>query len=496
VSAGALWDQVASWFENQADQTIETSCARVFLAGDVAWKIKRPMQLPFLDFSSLAGRKWALDRELAFNQRWAANIYRRVCAVTCDGVSFELDGQGEVVEWLLEMRRFDPSAVLGNQPHTVDGELAEALGRLIARAHIEAPVTPAGGGVAALGYTITVNETSLRCAAPILGPDAIESLIDRTRAGLKTMTPRLESRRLSGLGRQCHGDLHLGNILLEDGRPIPFDCIEFNDRLSNIDVLYDTAFSAMDLAVLGRAGAANRLLNAYMDEASRGLPAAHWEGLSALPLFQSVRAAVRAHVSEATGQNDLARQYIAAAGEFLQASPPRLFAVGGLSGTGKTTLARAVAPLVPGAPGAVILRSDEIRKRLWGVGHVEPLPDAAYEADWDARIYDQMFSLAATVIRAGRSVVLDATFLAPQVRQRAEKSADRLSVRFAPVWLEGEASELRARLAARTKDASDATPEVLERQLARDAGQLAWRRVSAQGDFAVAAREIIGMARS
>jgi predicted kinase len=213
-----------------------------------------------------------------------------------------------------------------------------------------------------------------------------------------------------------------------------------------------------------------------------------------LPLFQSVRAAVRAHVNATTGQNELAKQYMAAADVFLEPKSPRLFAIGGLSGTGKSTLARALAPLVPGAPGAMILRSDEIRKRLWGVGHVESLPDAAYGADWDARTFDEMFSLAATIIRAGRSVVLDATFLAPQVRQQAEKLAERLSVPFAPVWLEGPTSELRSRLAARTKDASDATPEVLERQLARDVGQLAWRRVSAFEDFAVEARQIIGMA--
>ncbi len=445
MSADADWIAIADWLERQAERTIETSCARVFLRPDVAWKIKRPVSFAFLDFSTLDRRHWALGRELAFNRRWTSDVYRAVRAVTRTGESFALDGQGKAVEWLLEMRRFDPDAVLNNRPQAVDGNLAGTLGRLIARAHIDAPAAPDGGGAAALGYTIATNEASLR-RAPKLEAAAVQRLIERTRIARDASSPLLESRRRAGFGRQCHGDLHLGNILLEGGRPIPFDCIEFNDQLSRIDVLYDVAFPIMDLVVRNRDEAANRLLNAYLDEAARGLPPSQWEGLAALPLFLSARAAVRAHVTAATGEHGLAQQYLVAAERFLEPSPVGLFAVGGLSGTGKSTFARALAPLVPDAPGAVILRSDEIRKRLAGVGHLDPLPKTAYAPDHDARVYDEMLDLAAAIFRAGRAAIQDATFLEPpSERLRAERLAAQCLGAPFDVWLEGRCERYCAR---------------------------------------------------
>ncbi len=450
----------------------------------MAWKIKRPVRLPFLDFSTLERRKWALDRELAFNRRWAPDVYRRVRAVTREDGGFALDGPGEAIEWLLEMRRFDPDAVLSNHPEALGPDLAEDLGRLIARGHIEAPAAADDGGARSLSYTMATNEESLRLTASVFEHGAAEHLIHRTRGVRNALIPLLEARRQTGFGRACHGDMHLGNILLENGRPIPFDCIEFNDHLSRIDVLYDLAFPVMDLAVRGQAQAANRLLNAYLDEAARGLPSSNWTGLAALPLFLAVRAAVRAHVNAATGDTGPARRYLAAGETFLDPPARRLFAVGGLSGAGKTHFARILAPLVPGAPGAVILRSDEIRKRLAGVGALDPLPAAAYTSTQDARVHDEMFALAATILKAGRAMVLDATFLGSEQRGRAERLAAELQVPFAPVWLEGDAALLRARLRGRGRDASDAGAVVLEAQLARDIGQLSWRRLSARSDFA------------
>jgi predicted kinase len=246
----------------------------------------------------------------------------------------------------------------------------------------------------------------------------------------------------------------------------------------------------MDLAVRDRDQAANRLLNAYLDEAARGMPSSQWDGLAALPLFLSVRAAVRAHVTAATGEDGLARQYLDAAERFLEPSTNRLFAVGGLSGTGKSTFARALAPLVRDAPGAVVLRSDEIRKRLAGVGSLDPLPTTAYAPAHDARVYDEMLKLAAAVFRAGRTVILDATFLAPSERLHVERLADNLGAPLTPVWLEGEVALLRARLAARTADSSDATLAVLDRQLASDPGPVTWPRISASAEFGAVVRRL------
>jgi hypothetical protein len=282
-------------------------------------------------------------------------------------------------------------------------------------------------------------------------------------------------RRREGFARECHGDLHLGNILLEDGAPILFDCIEFNDRLSRIDVLYDAAFPVMDLAVRGRAGPANRLLNAWLDQATGGFPASEWDGLAALPLFLSIRAAIRAHVTAATGEAEMAGLYLAAAQAALEPTAPSLFAVGGLSGSGKSHFARRLAPLVPASPGAVVLRSDEIRRRTGG----------RHDAEADARVYDEMFDLAARVLGAGRSAILDATFLDPAMRARA----DRMGARG--LWLEGDPALLRQRLAARRGDASEADGAVLDLQLGRDVGEITWQKLPAAGDFERAARQLV-----
>jgi predicted kinase len=265
--------------------------------------------------------------------------------------------------------------------------------------------------------------------------------------------------------------------MVEHGRPVLFDCVEFSDRLSLIDVLYDLGFLLMDLDFTGARGAANRALNGWLDEAARGLPAeGFWEGLAALPLFQSVRAAVRAHVTVNQDDAELARRYLAAAQGHLAPEPPRLVAVGGYSGSGKTTVARTRAPGIGPAPGAVVLRSDEIRKRLWGRAPLERLPPEAYAPGQSERVYAAMIDAARKTLAAGFAVVLDAAFLRRQERDAAGRLARETGVAFEGVWLEADPDVLRARVAARTGDASDADVAVLERQLAFDVGEIGWRR--------------------
>lgn len=485
--------EALTWLRARSERVIETSCAFVFLAGDLAWKVKKPVDLGFLDFSTLEKRHWALERELRFNRRTAPDIYRALRAITREGGgALAFDGAGETVEWALELRRFDDDAVLSNHPDWVNGELAEALGRAIARSHIDAPPTPEGGGAEAMRYTTAVNADHLRALKAPLGEETVERLLADTEAALAAQAPLLERRRIAGFARRCHGDLHLGNILLEQGRPVLFDCIEFNDRLSLIDTQYDLAFPVMDLGFRGRAEAANRLLNGYMDEAARGFGPDLWAGLAALPLMLSVRAAVRAHVSGAVGDPAAARLYLAAAQSHLAPTAPHLIAVGGLSGSGKTTFARALAPKLAGAPGAVVLRSDEIRKRLWRAAPLDRLPPEAYAQDQTPRVYQQMITTARTLLGAQRSVVLDATFLAKSERDQAETLAREAKVRFTGIWLEGKAELLKARIAARRGDASDADASVLARQLSRDLGPIAWRCVAAGSDFAAETDRLAG----
>lgn len=459
---------------------IETSCAWVFLQGERALKVKKPVDYGFLDYSTPAKRRWALERELAFNRVTAPDIYRAVHTITRDGDGLALDGDGAPVDWALEMRAFDPAAVLAEQPEQVDGALAEALGRTIARFHAAAEVRPEGGGVKALGFTIRTNADNLRHLAAELGKREVEHVIAATDQALADHTRLLERRRAEGFARRCHGDLHLGNILLEDGRPVLFDCIEFNDLLIEIDLLYDVAFTIMDLWFRERREAANRLLNAYLDEAARAFPPDIWDGLVLLPLFLSARASVRTHVTGMQGDVATARAYLAAARAHLEPPMPTLTAIGGLSGTGKTTLARRVAPSLGAAPGALVLRSDEIRKRQAGVAPTDKLPSEAYAPGTSEPVYGEMFDIARRALAAGRSVVLDAVFLKPEERAAASGLAGDAFVPFRGVWLEGDAGQLRERLAARTGDASDAGPAVLDEQLARDPGPLGdWLRLDA-----------------
>lgn len=481
--------EVADFLRGRSRSAIETSCARVFLNGPEALKVKRRVDLGFLDFTTLERRRWAIERELAFNRATAPDIYRRVRRITreADG-RLAIDGAGEAVDYALEMRRFDETAVLSERPETVDGELAEALGRLIARTHAQAPVRPDAGGLAALKYPIDSNAEVLGAVADGLGRGEVADLVERTYAALQAVGPLLEARKAQGFGRRCHADLHLGNILLEDGRPVLFDCIEFNDALSDIDVQYDIAFLLMDLTFRGRAEAGARALAAWLDESARSFGPAVHDGLAALPLMLSVRAAVRAHVAVHSGQVERGRAYLAAALAHLSPPPPRLVAVGGLSGAGKSTFARAVAPAVGAAPGAVVLRTDEVRKRLAGVDPLQRLPQTAYAPALYAAVYEAVFDAAARMLKAGWSVVLDASFLDEPLRRRAEALAESNAVPFEGVWLQAPTEVLQARVRGRAADASDATVETIALQQRRDLGPIDWLRLDVADGAAAAAQ--------
>ncbi|WP_091741982.1 AAA family ATPase [Phenylobacterium immobile] len=479
--------EVAAWFRGRSERAIETAIARVFLEGDTAWKTKRRLALSYVDFSTPLKRLTALERELEFNSAVAPGLYRAVHAVTraADG-GLELDGSGAVVDHVLEMRRFADDDVLAADPERIDGVLADRLGRMVARAHAEAPLR-AQGGAASLKFTIGSNAQLIGEGAARIGHDLAASLIALTDAEYARQAALLERRTVEGFSRRCHGDLHLGNILAQNGEPTPFDCIEFNDLLSDIDVQYDLAFLLMDLAFRGRADAAVRALSAYLDEAARTVPQGLCEGLAALPLMLSVRAAVRAHVALHADDDDLARAYAQAAVDLLKPAPARLVAVGGLSGSGKSTIARLIAPSLGPAPGAVVLRTDEIRKRLWGAVADTPLPGEAYAPAMDDTVHAVLAEEALKLLRAGRAVALDATFRDPARRRMAESLAAQAGVAFDGVWLQAPAEVLLARAAARVGDASDADIAVVRAQI-QAAGEPDWPSLDVTGDPDAAAR--------
>jgi len=446
------WLREGAGGSEPCERVIETSISWVFLFRDRALKLKKPIDLGFLDFTSLAKRHWAALREVAFNRATAPSIYQGVRAITREDGSFAMDGAGVVADWVVEMRRFADKAVLSDNLGAIDGEFAESLGRRIAQFHLGAAVGSAGGGAAGLRFVLESNARQLRA----LRIDGVEAVVAETKRELGQVARLLDRRLANDFVRCCHGDLHLGNILLENGEAVLFDCIEFSDAMREIDVLYDLAFLLMDLDFRGLRPMANRVLNAWLDEAAHAFDGSAWKGLRALPLFQSVRAAVRAHVTAREGDIGRARRYLRAAHGYLAEFRPVLVAVGGLSGSGKTTYARSVAPALGGAPGAVILRSDEVRKRLWGRAPTQKLPQAAYTEEATAAVYAEVFAIASRCLAAGRAVVIDAVFLEaanarspskwrPKVALSSKAYGSRRRSKFSRTVWPGEAAMLRTR---------------------------------------------------
>jgi uncharacterized protein len=484
MSDAALAPEVEAWLRAGAggrwacERVEETSISWLFFYPGRVLKLKKPVDFGFVDFTTPEQRRWAAQREVAFNRRTAPDIYRRVVTIG-RGEHGQIGSlsSGDALDYGVEMRRFDEDAILARRPPP-DGDFAEGLGRRIAQFHISADRGSAGCGASGMAYVIGSNTEQLAACGAGLDRAAVADLDAMTKAAFERLRGLLDARVAEGFCRACHGDLHLSNILVERGEPVLFDCIEFSDRLREIDVAYDVAFLLMDLVHRGADEAANRAFNGWLDEAARGLPASHWQGVSALPLFQSVRACVRAHVNARQGDREAAQRYLEAARRYLQPSEPRLIAVGGVSGSGKSTRARRLAPELGGAPGAVVLRSDEIRKRLWDVAPTQKLGPEAYAPEATAKVYASLFATARQVLEAGLCVVADAAFLEPAQRAAVEAVAREAGAPFEGIWMEAPEAVLRGRLAARVSDASDADSEVLSGQLGKDLGEIGWRRVN------------------
>ena len=469
--------QVLYHLKEGADAVIETSCATVILKGTKAYKVKKSVDYGFLDFTSAEKRRAALLRELRYNQRMAADIYL--------GVE---DIGGESV---LVMRRFDTAGVLGEQSAAQEGWTPDAgimhdLGHLVARFHAGSEICRDSEHLNNIKYVIDSNKRNIDVFREQLGEEAVDAYNAAIQAAYLSVEDEVARRFEAGHVRHCHGDLHLGNILIEHGKPVLFDCIEFNERLSQIDVLYDLAFLLMDLWVRGHEDAANSILNVYLEQATRleDDVAGVYAGLKLLPLYMSVRAGVRCHVNanyvgEASYGMDKARMYLEAAHRFLDMAPATLSAVGGLSGSGKSTFARKKAPRSGRAPGAVIIRSDELRKRLWACPEYEALPKEAYTPDENSRVYGHMLDLAEVALTAGQAVILDATFRESAWRERAEALARLGKLGFEGVWLDVAPAVRAERVTSRVRDVSDATAAIALTQQTVDTSQLSWHIVKA-----------------
>jgi uncharacterized protein len=469
-------------------QRIDTHAASVFLEGERALKIKRPVRFPYLDYSTLEKRKAACEEEMKINRPFAPEIYRRVVAITegTDG-SLDIDGQGKPIEFAVEMTRFDERQTFDHlaEAGPPGSDVVDAIADAIAASHVVAPLAPAEPWIASIPAFIEDNTKAFRSAACFVDSD-VNELEKTSLSAFIAIRGLLERRGREGFVRRCHGDLHLANIVLISGKPVLFDAIEFDPAVASIDVLYDLAFPIMDFVRYDRLAAANALLNRYLGATS----AENRDALAALPLFISLRAAIRANVTLARldrSRRDKAEvppsagTYFELARLTIHPPAPILVAVGGLSGTGKSVLARDLAPSVLPQPGAVVLRSDVLRKRYFRVNETERLPESAYRPEITEQIYEILVHRASRILSQGHSVVVDAVFADEAERAAIHDAARKLNISFIGFFLKADLATRQSRVGRRERDASDATPEIAGLQEKYDIGAVDWAVIDASG---------------
>jgi len=483
-----------------AVERIDTHSAIVFLAGSRAWKLKRAVRFDYLDFSTADRRKRMCEAEVRLNRRTAPGLYRGVVPITSAGSgSLSIGGAGGAIDWVVEMARFDQAFLLDRLAARgqLDVTMMPPLAKAIADFHRDAEPRRDHGGAAGMRWVVDGNASGFAEHADVLDPAASDRLTTLTRTAIDRHAALLDARRDAGLVRQCHGDLHLRNIVWLDGAPTLFDAVEFNDAIACTDVLYDLAFLLMDLWRRQLPRHANAVWNGYL------FHAVDLDGLVLMPLFLACRAAVRAKTSataarvqsdrrQAEELRQLANTYLALAEHFLHPPPPALIAVGGFSGSGKSTVALALAPEIGAVPGAVVLRSDEIRKQLCGVPELERLGPEGYTADVSARVYATMTDRSRRAIGNGHSAIADAVFARAADREAIERVAADAGAPFVGVWLDAPPTTLIDRAQHRLSDPSDANAAVIRQQHTQEIGTMPWQRI----DAGRAVEEVLKNARS
>jgi aminoglycoside phosphotransferase family enzyme/predicted kinase len=444
-------------------ERVETAMSVVFLAGDRAYKLKRDVQLGHADYSTPDRRRRCCEREVELNRRTAPGIYRGFLPITRGaGNVLAIGGAGVAVDWVVEMTRFDQGARLDNLAarEALSPSLMGAAGRVAAALHTMAARRPDHGGAAGLRAVVDEN-------AAVSEPLRAES-----HEALKQHHMLLEVRRADGWVRECHGDLCLRNMVLADGRPVLFGAVEFDDRLLCVDVLYDLASLVTELLHRGLLEHANAALNAWMERMRQ------YDALPLLPLFLSARAATQARLHTEAGQSDAAQALIADAAGLIRPGTGAIVAIGGLSGAGKTTLSRRIAARLGTRPGALLLRAEAARQRLFGVAD-DARQQPAYNPSVARSIYRLLAREAHDVARAGYVAIVDATLGLDEWRLDIRRTAERAGVPLIGLWLDAPVSVLEHRVRESRSEAADAALRVLRQQRQVSSTPEEWVRIDA-----------------
>lgn len=453
-------------------QVIETHISWVLLAGEYAYKIKKAINLGFLDYTELEARNLYCDEEIRLNRRTAPDIYLGTVAIGGSPEAPEFGAQ-PALEYAVKMRRFDSASLMDDLllRGKISAQHIDRLAAVIARFHSALPAVDADS---AFGTAVSVNAAALQnfeqLRALLTGHadrENIAALEAATEAEYAECKEIFEMRRTQGFVRECHGDLHLGNIVLVGDEPVPFDCIEFNPALRWIDVMDEIAFSVMDLLHREHSELAWRLLNAYLEAGG------DYGGLSVLRFYLAYRATVRAKVcairvaqtrNSGRAKSDemvACRSYLALARQCLGQYRPALIITHGLPGSGKTTFSQFALQQM----GAIRVRSDVERKRQFGLGTLEnsrAVVGDIYSPEATRRTYARLHELARSILLAGFPVIVDAAFLQQDEREAFRELAQNMSVPFVIASLHAEDSRLRERIRQRRNDASEADVAVLD----------------------------------
>jgi aminoglycoside phosphotransferase family enzyme/predicted kinase len=459
-------------------QLIETHISWVILTGAFAYKIKKPVNLGFLDFSTLEKRLFCCEEELRLNSRLAAEIYREVVSISGSPEQPVLRGSGEAIEYAIKMVQFPQQAQLDNmlandelEPHHID-----AIACLVAEFHRTTAVATHDseyGNPQQVYYPVDENFSQIRQHRFSSTHRELLARLDHwSRATFASLTPVFEQRKRDGFIRECHGDMHLRNLVWFNNQALAFDCLEFNPALRWIDTMSEIAFLVMDLQDRSQPVLAQRLLNRYLEQCG------DYPGTQVLRFYLVYRALVRAKVDAIrAGQDGISgiekreaeeelSAYLELARSYTLPVTPTLMITRGLSASGKSTLTQ---PLLESI-GAIRIRSDIERKRLFGLQPGEAstagIEQGIYSAEAGIKTYDQLRALSASVLKAGYSVIVDAAFLKYEQRQPFIQLADELQIAFVMLEFTATADTLRHRIRARVDDVSDADLAVLEHQLA------------------------------